>query len=129
MSPCLLRARTCLQCSQYGSGDRATDAVVTGPADQVLLVGRKQDYDEFMRAHADARPALSTWLSHVGAATGAVRSTILERYPRASVIRDGLVVFDIKGNDYRLAARIDFDNSIVRVLKVGTHADYDRWSL
>ena len=50
-------------------------------------------------------------------------------YPRASVIRNGLAVFGIKGNDYRLAVRIDFDSAIVRVLKIGTHAEYDKWSL
>ena len=94
----------------------------------MLIVGRKQ-LDEFMRAHADARPALSAWLSHVAAANWRSPLEMLERYPRASVIRDGLVVFDIKGNDYRLAARIDFNNSIVRVLKVGSHAEYDKWSL
>jgi mRNA interferase HigB len=94
----------------------------------MLIVGRKQ-LDEFMKSHADARPALSTWLSRVAAARWRSPLEILERYPRASVIRNGLVVFDIKGNDYRLAARIDFDNAIVRVLKVGTHAEYDKWSL
>ena len=35
-------------------------------------------------------------------------------------------VFGIKGNDYRLAVRMDLDNAIVRVLKVGTHADSDK---
>jgi mRNA interferase HigB len=94
----------------------------------VLVVGRQQ-LDEFMRAHADARPALSAWVSQVAAASWRSPLEMLERYPRASVIRNGLVVFDIKGNDYRLAARIDFDNAIVRVLRVGTHAEYDRWSL
>lgn len=54
---------------------------------------------------------------------------MLERHPRVSMIRSGLVVFDIKGNDYRLAVRIAFDNGIVRILKVGTHAEYDKWSL
>jgi mRNA interferase HigB len=54
---------------------------------------------------------------------------MLAWYPRASVIRNRLVVFDINGNDYRLAGRIDFDNAIVRVLKIGTHAEYDKWSL
>lgn len=94
----------------------------------MLIVGRKQ-LDEFMKAHADARPALSTWVSHVAAATWRDPHELLERYPRASVIHGGLVVFDIKGNDYRLAARIDFANAIVRVLRIGTHAEYDRWSL
>ena len=94
----------------------------------MLVVGRKQ-IDAFMKAHADARPALSTWLSRVVAASWRSPLEILERYPRASVIRSGLVVFDIKGNDYRRAARRDFDSAIVRVLKVGTHAEYDKWSL
>ena len=94
----------------------------------MIVVGRKQ-LDEFMKAHADARPALSTWLSRVAAASWRSPLEILERYPRASVIRSGLVVFDIKGNDYRLAARIDLDSAIVRVVKVGTHAEYDKWSL
>jgi mRNA-degrading endonuclease HigB of HigAB toxin-antitoxin module len=39
------------------------------------------------------------------------------------------VVFRIKGNDYRLAARIDVANGIVRIVAVGTHAEYDRWRL
>lgn len=94
----------------------------------MLIVGRNQ-LDEFMQAHADARPALSAWASHVVSARWRNPLEMLERYPRASVIRSGLVVFDIKGNDYRLAARIDFDNAIVRVLKVGTHAEDDGWSL
>ena len=40
-----------------------------------------------------------------------------------------LVVFRIKGNDYRLAARIDFANGIVRIVAVGTHAEYYRWRI
>ena len=39
------------------------------------------------------------------------------------------MVFRIKGNDFRLAARIDFANGIVRMVAVGTHAEYDRWRL
>ncbi len=38
-------------------------------------------------------------------------------------------MFGIKGNDYRLAARIDFANGVVRIVAVGTHAEYDRWRL
>jgi mRNA-degrading endonuclease HigB of HigAB toxin-antitoxin module len=35
-------------------------------------------------------------------------------------------VFRIKGTDYRLAVRMDFANGIVRIVAVGTHAEYDR---
>ena len=54
---------------------------------------------------------------------------VLAAFPRASIVRNGIVVFDIKGNDDPLAARIDFSRGIVRVLRVGTHAEYDRWKL
>jgi mRNA interferase HigB len=94
----------------------------------VRIVGRKQ-IEEFMETHADARPALSAWVAHVSAAGWRSPLEMLERHPRSSLVRDGLYVFNIKGNDYRLAARIDFHNEIVRVVRVGTHAEYDGWSL
>ncbi len=54
---------------------------------------------------------------------------VLAEHPSASLVRGDLVVFRIKGNAYRLAARIDFANGIVRIVAVGTHAEYDRWRL
>jgi len=39
------------------------------------------------------------------------------------------MVFRLKGNSYRLAARIDFAGGVVRILAVGTLADYNRWEL
>jgi mRNA-degrading endonuclease HigB of HigAB toxin-antitoxin module len=41
----------------------------------------------------------------------------------------GNIVFGIKGTDYRLAARIDFANGIVRHVAVDAHAEYHRWRL
>ena len=79
-----------------------------------------------MKKHADARKPLQAWVAEVEAATWRSRQDVLERYPRTSFIRDGLAVFDIKGNDYRLAAQIGFNRGTVSVLKVGTHAEYDR---
>jgi mRNA interferase HigB len=94
----------------------------------MLIVGR-EEFDAFMMAHADSRSALTTWLARATVARWHGPLDVLRWYARASVIRKGLLVFDIKGNDYRLAARIDFANGIVRVLRVGTHAEYDTWSL
>ena len=82
-----------------------------------------------MQAHAGARPGRTLWLAAAEMASWDQPQRVLAEHPRASVIRGDLVVFRIKGDDYRLAARIDFANGIVRIVAVGTHAEYDRWRL
>lgn len=47
-------------------------------------------------------------------------------YPKASILKGGRVVFNIKGNDYRLIARIQYQAGIVAVRFFGSHAEYDR---
>ena len=71
----------------------------------MLVVGRKE-FDVFMTAHADSRSPLTTWLARATVARWQSPQDVLQWYPRASVIRKGFLVFDIKGNDYRLAAPI-----------------------
>jgi mRNA interferase HigB len=47
-------------------------------------------------------------------------------YRTASIITAERAVFNIKGNDYRLVAAIDYEKSIVWIKWVGAHAEYDR---
>jgi mRNA-degrading endonuclease HigB of HigAB toxin-antitoxin module len=47
-------------------------------------------------------------------------------YPKASILKGGRVVFNIKGNDYRLVARIQYQAGVLAVRFFGTHAEYDR---
>ena len=44
----------------------------------------------------------------------------------ASIVSADRVVFNIKGNDYRLVVAIDFEKSIVWIKWIGTHKDYDK---
>jgi len=92
------------------------------------VVGRRE-LVAFMRAHADARRSCESWLALTTAASWGRPLDVLAVFPRASVVGGGIMVFDLIGNDYRLAARIDFRRGIVRVLQVGTHAEYDHWKL
>jgi len=94
----------------------------------VQVVGR-QLVEQCMKDHADARRPLQAWLDDVSAATWRTQQDVLDRYPRASFPRKGLAVFRIKGNDYRLVAQIGFNSGVVSVQKVGTHAEYDTWTL
>jgi len=82
-----------------------------------------------MKKHADARKPLQAWVADVEAATWQRPQDVRDRYASVDFIRDGLAVFDIKGNDYRLAAQIGFNRGTVSVLKVGTHAEYNTWKL
>lgn len=82
-----------------------------------------------MKAHADARAALQAWRAEVELAAWQTRQDVIARYPRTSFLRERVAVFNIKGNDYRLVARVSFKNGVVRVLRVGTHAEYDKWTL
>ena len=52
-------------------------------------------------------------------------ATVKELYRNASVVSADRVVFNIKGNDYRLVAAVDFEKHIVWVKWIGTHAEYD----
>lgn len=54
---------------------------------------------------------------------------VTRRYPRASILSGNRVVFDVKGNRYRMLTQIAFGVGRVVVLKIGTHAEYDRWRL
>ena len=52
---------------------------------------------------------------------------VKERYPSASIIGGGRVVFNIKGNRYRLDTKISYKNQTVLIKRIGTHAEYDEW--
>lgn len=46
-------------------------------------------------------------------------------YASASIVSADRIVFNIKGNDYRLVEAVDFEKTIVWIKWVGTHKDYD----
>ena len=46
-------------------------------------------------------------------------------FPAASILINNRVVFNIKGNHYRLVVRINYDIGIIWIRFVGTHAEYD----
>lgn len=80
----------------------------------------------FWERHAAAEASLLAWYREVEQEDWATPTDLLARYPRASIIGSGRVVFRIKGNDYRLVAWINYPKRLLYVKFVGTHAEYDR---
>ena len=49
------------------------------------------------------------------------------RYPTASFLSDNRVIFNIKGNKFRLETKINYDVKVVLAKRIGTHAEYSKW--
>ena len=82
--------------------------------------------DAFKQLHADSRGSLDAWQTLVENAKWASPQDIKNRYPNASFLADNRVIFNIKGNSYRLVVKIRYQNEIVLIEWVGTHAEYDK---
>jgi mRNA interferase HigB len=88
---------------------------------------------EFARRHKDARTALRDWLTLVEAARWTNIDDVRRVYPHADAVkvRSGraVIVFNIRGNTYRLITAIHFNRGKVYTLRFLTHAEYskDAW--
>lgn len=82
---------------------------------------------EFWRKHPDSQAALRLWFSLVERASWAGPADIRAMFGSADFLQDNRVVFDIRGNTYRLIAQIKYGPLfLVYIRFIGTHAEYDR---
>jgi mRNA interferase HigB len=88
------------------------------------VVGR-ETLDRFCSRHTDARKWISSWLSEVESSAWATPQAIKDRYATASFVGGNTVIFNVKGNDYRLEVTMAYRNGVVAVKWIGTHAEYD----
>ena len=51
---------------------------------------------------------------------------VKKSHPKASILKSGRVVFNIKANDYRLVAVVRYENGVVMIRFFGSHAEYDK---
>jgi len=89
------------------------------------LVGRKQ-LDEFTRGHADARAWIENWIADVEAVRWSTPQDVKESYASVSFLADRIVIFNVKGNRYRLEVQVAYNTGVVVVRWAGTHADYTK---
>lgn len=81
---------------------------------------------EFWKKHEDAGDPLKAWFREAQQADWNTPDELKKRYPTASIISRNRVVFNIKGNKYRLIAMINYDYKQLFIRFIGTHAEYDR---
>lgn len=89
------------------------------------LVGR-DTLDEFTNAHADARAWIENWIADIGAARWRTPQDIRDSYASASFLANRIVIFNVKGNRYRLEAQVAYNTGVIVVKWAGTHAEHTK---
>jgi mRNA interferase HigB len=79
----------------------------------------------FWEKHPDAEQALKSWVDEARKAAWTQPAEIKERYRSASILKNRRVVFNIKGNDYRLVVSVAYHYQAIYVKFIGTHQEYD----
>ena len=88
-----------------------------------------RDFVESRAGHRDRgalKAALDAWFHEVRRAQWRKSAEVRSLYATASIVAADRVVFNIKGNSYRLVAAVDYEKGIVWIKWLGTHRDYDR---
>ncbi len=86
----------------------------------------KKTLVEFYNKHPQAKSPLESWYAEARKALWENTQDIKRGYKSASFLKDNRVVFNIKGNDYRLVVHLDYKRHIARIKFVGTHEEYDK---
>ena len=91
-----------------------------------MRVIAKKILREFWERQNDSEAQLKTWYKEASKAIWTSPSDIKSEYPRASILKNGRVVFNIYGNKYRLIVQINYSRRWVFIRFIGTHAEYDK---
>ena len=89
------------------------------------IIERKTLLD-FALKHPAAKQALLGWYKEVGEAEWNKPNDIKSTFRTADIINSKRIVFNIKGNDYRLVADVEYRLGLVFIIRVMTHAQYDK---
>ena len=89
------------------------------------VVGTKKAV-EFGRRYTDAKAQINAWILEAEDASWLSPSDIKQRYSHVSFLPNNRVIFNIRGNNYRLVTIIDYQTQTVLIHWIGTHAEYSR---
>ncbi len=87
------------------------------------VIARKTLRD-FWEKHADAEQPLKAWYHEAKANRWKSFTDIIARYRSADALPGNRVIFNIKGNTYRLIVRLHYNTGLVFIRFIGTHAEY-----
>jgi mRNA interferase HigB len=91
-----------------------------------LRVIAKKILRDFWEKHSDCEQQLKSWYKEAEDASWVSPNEIKLEYPSASILEQNRIVFNIKGNKYRLIVKINYHYQMLWIRFIGTHAQYDK---
>ena len=86
----------------------------------------KKTLRDFWENHADSEQYLKTWYETAKNANWNTPNDIKQNFINASILKDSRVVFNIKGNSYRLIVKFNYVRQWAFIRFIGSHAEYDK---
>ena len=86
----------------------------------------KSTLKEYWEKHPDTEQYLKTWYDTAISADWQRPADVKQTYATASILKDSRMVFNIKGNSYRLVAKFNFEKQWIFIRFVGTHSEYNK---
>ena len=86
----------------------------------------KSTLREFWEKYPDSEQYLKTWYDTAMNADWKTPNDVKQSYANASILKDSRIVFNIKGNSYRLVVKFNFERQLAFIRFIGTHAGYDK---
>jgi mRNA interferase HigB len=90
-----------------------------------LRIIAKKILREFWEKYPDCEQQLKSWYRETEKSSWKSINEIKIEYPSASILKENRIIFNIKGNKYRLIVKINFHYQMVWVRFIGTHQQYD----
>ncbi|MCP4763704.1 MAG: type II toxin-antitoxin system HigB family toxin [archaeon] len=86
----------------------------------------KSTLRNFWEKYSDSEQHLKTWYDTAMSSDWKTPNDVKQTYSNASILKDSRMVFNIKGNDYRLVVKFNFEKQWVFIRFIGTHNEYDK---
>ncbi len=80
----------------------------------------------FWKKHPASEQYLKTWYDTAMNSDWKTPNQVKHTYANASILKDSRIVFNIKGNSYRLIAKFNFEKQWAFIRFIGTHKEYDK---
>ncbi|MBI9070819.1 MAG: type II toxin-antitoxin system HigB family toxin [Melioribacteraceae bacterium] len=91
------------------------------------VISRKTLIDFYtIKDFSDSKGQLESWYYEAKNRDWASPAEVKEKYRSASILKNNRIVFNIAGNKYRLAVRVNFESKTIFIRLIGTHKEYDK---